>query len=59
MSIPMDMQMAVERIEVITGAGPRWRFTGAGPRRRFNLEEKLRLIEETQHRRRPTGAGDH
>lgn len=30
--------MAVERVEVITGVGPR---------RRFSVEEKLRLIEET------------
>lgn len=36
MSIPMDMPMAVEVI------------TGAGPRRRFSVEEKLQLIEETQ-----------
>lgn len=36
LSIPMDMPMAVEVI------------TGAGPRRRFSMEEKLQLIEETQ-----------
>jgi transposase len=36
MSIPMDMPMAIEVI------------TGAGPRRRFSVEEKLQLIEETQ-----------
>jgi len=31
--------MSVERVEVITGVGPR---------RRFSVEEKLQLIEETQ-----------
>jgi transposase len=35
----MDMPMAVERVEVITGMGPR---------RRFSVEEKLRMIEETR-----------
>ena len=39
MSIPTDMPMSVERVEVITGAGPR---------RRFSVDEKLQLIEETQ-----------